>query len=155
MRQETSLTYTMELRKAYPSEWRSWQAMFSRTRYRSQHDWKHYGGKPISVEEAGWRDFSIWLADVGPKPEPQSWFTRKNKTLGYTKQNCCWAPASESHPNKTKTHCWRGHSLTGENLIPYFLERGRRQCRTCQTLRERDKYATKKKQSKNQELVAA
>ena len=30
-----------------------------------------------------------------------------------------------------QTHCKRGHALTGDNLAPYALGRGRRACRAC------------------------
>lgn len=33
--------------------------------------------------------------------------------------------------NAAKTHCPRGHELAGDNLIPYRLARGLRECKTC------------------------
>lgn len=37
--------------------------------------------------------------------------------------------------NARKTHCHRGHSLTGDNLSPHTLHtRGRRVCKRCQKL---------------------
>jgi hypothetical protein len=33
--------------------------------------------------------------------------------------------------NAAKTHCPKGHPLSGENLIPYYVKRGHRACREC------------------------
>lgn len=45
-----------------------------------------------------------------------------------------------SAKNAAKLCCPKGHSLTGENLIPWFLERGKHVCRTCKNERERLRY---------------
>lgn len=41
--------------------------------------------------------------------------------------------------NSRKTHCPRGHELTEENLSPFFLKRGTRQCKICFADRERER----------------
>lgn len=33
--------------------------------------------------------------------------------------------------NQKKTHCPRGHELSGDNIIPYYRKFGRRACREC------------------------
>lgn len=49
-----------------------------------------------------------------------------------------------SSANSVKTHCPRGHALEGDNLIPYRLERGMRECRTCATEAARRYRAARK-----------
>lgn len=39
--------------------------------------------------------------------------------------------------NARKTHCKRGHPLSGENLEPYALSKGRRICKICQLAKQR------------------
>lgn len=41
-------------------------------------------------------------------------------------------PSERPHYNSEKTHCMRGHALSGENL--YVLKNGKRQCRACKAL---------------------
>lgn len=45
---------------------------------------------------------------------------------------------SDSIPslNAAKTHCPLGHPLSGDNLRPHHLARGRRECRACHNTRE-------------------
>ncbi|MFD9947704.1 HNH endonuclease [Nonomuraea sp. NPDC059023] len=38
--------------------------------------------------------------------------------------------------NARKTHCWRGHSLTGDNVLSRGDRPGHRECRTCRRLRK-------------------
>lgn len=38
---------------------------------------------------------------------------------------------SPSAINKRKTHCHKGHPLSGDNVYPSDLKRGIRRCRTC------------------------
>ncbi len=47
------------------------------------------------------------------------------------------------HWQSQKTHCKKGHGFVGENL--FYDHRGKRQCRTCQTERNRRKYENKKR----------
>lgn len=41
--------------------------------------------------------------------------------------------------NARKTHCDRGHELSGENLIPYHMARGWRICRSCVNAKQRSR----------------
>ncbi|MET9957055.1 hypothetical protein ABZ135_36645, partial [Streptomyces sp. NPDC006339] len=45
------------------------------------------------------------------------------------------SPVALAAINARKTHCDRGHELTGSNLIP--RAEGKRECRTCTRWRER------------------
>ncbi|MDE1854509.1 MAG: HNH endonuclease [Thaumarchaeota archaeon] len=45
--------------------------------------------------------------------------------------------------NSRKTHCPKGHPLSGDNLSPRWLKKGRRVCLTC--IREKDKERNKRR----------
>lgn len=49
--------------------------------------------------------------------------------------------------NAVADTCKNGHPLSGENLIPYYLERGERQCRLC--MRERSRVRHFKRESES------
>ena len=44
--------------------------------------------------------------------------------------------------NSLKTHCPRGHELTGDNLSKHFLKQGKRACRICLNAQARIKLST-------------
>lgn len=46
--------------------------------------------------------------------------------------------------NYRKTHCPKGHPLSGDNLVPCEKAKGHRKCRTCFNERGRRKYAERK-----------
>ena len=46
--------------------------------------------------------------------------------------------------NKLKTHCPRGHELSGDNLIKYQLKLGYRSCKICYNKHSRKSYKKKK-----------
>jgi hypothetical protein len=48
-------------------------------------------------------------------------------------------------PNSSKTHCPKGHLLTGENLLPGQLKNGRRGCRKCAVASSHRRYRLKLK----------
>lgn len=49
--------------------------------------------------------------------------------------------------NARATHCIAGHELAGENLVPCYLERGERQCRTCVNARAKARHYTQPSKS--------
>ena len=51
-----------------------------------------------------------------------------------------------THYNSEKTHCPRGHELSGDNLVPSALRKGRRDCLTCSRQRARE-YRERKRVS--------
>jgi hypothetical protein len=46
--------------------------------------------------------------------------------------------------NRDKTHCKFGHEFTPENTIQWPGDKGRRRCRTCQTLRAKARWQERK-----------
>lgn len=49
--------------------------------------------------------------------------------------------------NKSKTHCFRGHSFSGNNLYVYKSSNGReqRRCRSCWSINSKNSYQAKKR----------
>lgn len=51
-------------------------------------------------------------------------------------------------PNRTKTHCVRGHPFSGDNF--YFDKDGERVCRACKRIRKYKSRATKRRERINE-----
>lgn len=63
------------------------------------------------------------------------------------------APLRARHEmNRTKTHCTRGHLLTGQNLVPQALLIGERVCRRCNAIRLA-KYRARRREVKSNAAV--
>jgi len=130
----------------YRSEWESWRAAWIRCTYPSQRYFYNYGGRGITVCES-WKSFGTFLCDLGEKPFPKEDYSleRKKNEIGYSPDNCKWATRKEQaanrrpNPKARKTHCFRNHPLTPENLVL-----GARRCRLCANLRSRARRAAKK-----------
>jgi hypothetical protein len=52
--------------------------------------------------------------------------------------------------NRDKTHCKYGHEFTPENTIQWPGDRGRRRCRTCQTIRAKARWQERKNHGSTQ-----
>ena len=83
-----------------------WHGMMRRCYNPARHEFKHYGGRGITVCER-WHDFANFLADMGPRPAgPERWtLERINNDEGYCPSNCKWATYIEQCANK-RSHAW-------------------------------------------------
>lgn len=77
--------------------YRIWLNMRTRCLNPSRKQWKDWGGRGISFDPL-WNDFSVFLADMGERPEGLS-LERKDNSKNYSKDNCVWATAKQQCRN--------------------------------------------------------
>lgn len=66
-------------------------------------DFKHYGGRGISVCVRWQASFHNFIIDMGARPTPKHSLERRNNNLGYSPSNCVWATKSEQVRNMRTT----------------------------------------------------
>lgn len=71
-------------------EHKVWLGMIARCTYPSATGWKYYGARGIAVCDR-WRDFAMFLADMGERPSRQHSIDRADVEGGYEPSNCRWA----------------------------------------------------------------
>jgi hypothetical protein len=84
----------------YTPTYQSWQAMKQRCYSKKHQHYPNYGGRGITVC-ARWHTYSLFLADMGARPEGMS-LDRKRNAEGYTKDNCRWATRTEQNRNSSQ-----------------------------------------------------
>lgn len=98
-------------------EWASWRSMWKRCS-------KGYLDGVEVCEE--WKDFLVFLEDMGRKPSLEHTLDREDNSLGYTPDNCRWATKVEQTRNRriTRILTFGGKTMTAmewaqEIGIPY------------------------------------
>jgi hypothetical protein len=85
-------------------EYKSWHAMMQRCRNQNDDNWRHYGGRGISVCDR-WSSFECFLADMGARPSLGHSLDRFPDPNGnYEPGNVRWATLDEQHNNKRTSH---------------------------------------------------
>lgn len=79
-------------------EYNSWAGMMGRCFRETHPEFKHYGGRGISVSEA-WKNFDTFFLEMNPRPSGTT-LDREDVNGDYCKENCKWSNSSDQANNR-------------------------------------------------------
>lgn len=103
-------------------EHRVWKGMRSRCLSKTDGAYRNYGGRGITVCPE-WEDFTVFLADMGPKPGPGFDLDRIDGSKGYSKENCRWI-SHKLNLNNKRTNRFIEHDGRRQTVTQWATELG-------------------------------
>lgn len=97
----------------------SWAEMKTRVTNPARKVSARYVGRGIDMDPR-WRDFRVFLSDMGARPEGMT-LERRDNDKGYWPDNCCWATRRDQRRNTS--HCVWVLVLGERMLVVDALER--------------------------------
>ena len=109
--------YYGSLAKENRSTYKSWTSMLSRCRNPNGNRASIYYSQGITFDTR-WLDFSVFLMEMGPRPEGKTLDRFPDKNGNYCKLNCRWATAKEQALNRGTTRhlIWEGVGYSLKDL---------------------------------------
>jgi len=101
-------------------EYRAWQAVKNRVLNPKGQDYKHYGGRGVTMDPR-WHEFGNFLSDMGRRPSPELTLDRIDGNLGYFKSNCRWATRKVQSGNRD--YCILDQQKADEIRVKYASRR--------------------------------
>lgn len=77
-----------------------WKSMIDRCRNPKNKDYRHYGGRGITVCDRWRESFVNFYSDMGDRPSDNHTLDRIDNNLGYNPDNCRWVTFGEQVRNK-------------------------------------------------------
>lgn len=96
----TTLDHGHAKRSGYSPEYTSWLGMRRRCEDDGHNRYEFYKGKGITYPEE-WKDFNVFLEDMGYKPDKSYSIERLDRDAPYSKSNCVWASSKTQANNKS------------------------------------------------------
>jgi len=96
-------------------EYTSWCAMKNRCNNPNSTHYERYGGRGIEYDPS-WNDFSVFLQDMGRKPDLKTELERVDNDKNYCKENCRWATRKEQTRNRGGKRATRLYTFEGKTM---------------------------------------